>query len=554
MAPLRPPSPSPPAVEVADAVLIERFVQHRESAAFEQLLRRHGGMVMGLLRRLRLQEADAEDAFQAAFLTLARKAGAVSKRASLASWLYKVAYRIGLDQRTRAHQRHARERLLTGNEPAANDMKTDVAEFWSLLDAEIMQLGEKERVPFVLCHLEGWSLEEAARQIGCPIGTLGSRLDRARRSLRWRLARRGLTLSAAAMAACLNEQPAQASVAHTVLEGTLQAAVSLDAGAAAISPAVMALSNRAVQVIFLAKVKVLALVAVFVLGAAALAALVVTRWPAAAPKSESAAAPAPERPAKGERENWLAEWGTVIDPAADSDFQATRTTLTVTAAGGARVFGAAASKAPRVVRKVHGDFMVQVKVAPGEPSNPGTFEAGLFPDAAEGELLNASSFAGAGIVILNNDQGFFKLGHGSVFHEQDRHKYLAWHTGSEGAAKLSATAYPARKQINYVRVQRFGPHLFAAVSGDAERWIYLPPVTEELGDVLGVGLLAEHNTAAGFEATFSDYKLTRFNFGNNPRPGNFPPAPKGCARCHGDAVPRINIDAGLEEVLRRMRK
>src|SRR5262245_3658613 len=100
--------PGPPA-ETQDAVLIARFLDARDAAAFELLMHRHGGMVMGLLRRLGLQEADAEDAFQATFLTLVRKAGSIGKRNALASWLYKVAYRIGLEQRQRVRQRHTKE-------------------------------------------------------------------------------------------------------------------------------------------------------------------------------------------------------------------------------------------------------------------------------------------------------------------------------------------------------------------------------------------------------------------------------------------------------------
>src|SRR5688572_23473813 len=146
--------PGPP--ESPDADLVARFLA-RDAAAFELLMHRHGGMVMGLLRRQGLQEADAEDAFQATFLTLVRKAGSIDKRGSLASWLYKVAYRIGLEQRERVRKRHAKEHPLTGSEPAP--MKDDLSEFWSLLDAAVMELPDKYRVPLLMCQLEGLTLE-----------------------------------------------------------------------------------------------------------------------------------------------------------------------------------------------------------------------------------------------------------------------------------------------------------------------------------------------------------------------------------------------------------
>ncbi len=184
---------------LSDAELLSRWVAGRDEAAFELLLWRHGPMVLGLCRRLLAHEADAEDAFQATFLALVRHGSAVGKREAVGAWLYKVAYRVALRLRAGAARRPTFD-------PRAMDLPAPQTagradDFRTVLDEEVGRLPARYRAPFVLCHLEGRSGEEAARELGCPVGTVHSRLSRARRRLRDRLARRGIALSAGALAA-----------------------------------------------------------------------------------------------------------------------------------------------------------------------------------------------------------------------------------------------------------------------------------------------------------------------------------------------------------------
>jgi RNA polymerase sigma factor (sigma-70 family) len=175
-----------------DAQLLERFVRDHDEDAFELLVWRHGVMVLNVCRRVLRCEQDAEDAFQAAFLALACKAGTIGQRNSVGSWLYKVAYRVALRTRSRAPIRPLPEEPLadtsTGG-PVADLLRWELR---SVLDEEVHRLSEKYRAAFVLCHLEGQTLEAAARTLGRPPATIGTWLARARQQLRRRLARRGL--------------------------------------------------------------------------------------------------------------------------------------------------------------------------------------------------------------------------------------------------------------------------------------------------------------------------------------------------------------------------
>jgi RNA polymerase sigma factor (sigma-70 family) len=185
---LRPPLPS----VVTDAELLERFLRDRDEAAFELLMWRHTPVVMGVCRRVLRHRQDAEDAFQATFLILARKGHSIGRRESLTGWLYTVAYRVAL--RARAARRAGPERSL--EVPPTDEAQSDPAdhlagqELRRLLDAELSRLPEKYRTAFILCHLEGKTCAEAAQQLGCPRGTIQSRTGRAREHLRARLARR----------------------------------------------------------------------------------------------------------------------------------------------------------------------------------------------------------------------------------------------------------------------------------------------------------------------------------------------------------------------------
>jgi len=214
---------------VPDAELLERFLARRDEAAFELIVWRHGPLVLGVCTRLLDQTPDIEDAFQAAFLTLLRKADQIGKRASVGSWLYKVAYRICLRVRTRSEKRSARERSLVAlsAEPQVNEQDQAMwHELRPLLDAEIVRLPERFRRAFVLCCLQGRTNAEAARELGCPRGTVDSRLARARERLRDRLARHGVVVGSFALTGLLAEQSARlAEVSPVLVHGTVQAAL-----------------------------------------------------------------------------------------------------------------------------------------------------------------------------------------------------------------------------------------------------------------------------------------------------------------------------------------
>jgi RNA polymerase sigma factor (sigma-70 family) len=197
---------------------------------------------------------DAEDAFQAAFLLLARKAGSVLKREALSGWLYRVAYRTALEAKAKASRRRAWERQVD-EMPQLEVAPAEPQDWRPLLDRELDMLPEKFRTAVVLCDLEGKTRREAARQLGLSEGTLSSRLARARCLLARRLTRQGLTLSGGALAAALAEG-ASASVPAPWVNATVKAAASLAAGrAAAVATPAAALMNEVLKAMLMTKLK-----------------------------------------------------------------------------------------------------------------------------------------------------------------------------------------------------------------------------------------------------------------------------------------------------------
>ena len=223
---------------LSDRQLLERFVGRRDEAAFAALVARHGPMVLGVCRQLVGDHQLAEDAFQAAFLVLARKARSLRDPDRLATWLYGVALRTARKARTNLARRRRLEQgdimdivldddARAATAPAAPPadqavLDRDQAE---VLHVEIDRLPEAFRSPVVLCYFEGLTLDQAAVRLGCPAGTLRSRLARAREKLRRALTRRGVVLSGAVLAAALDARSAAASVSPQLCDVTARTAI-----------------------------------------------------------------------------------------------------------------------------------------------------------------------------------------------------------------------------------------------------------------------------------------------------------------------------------------
>jgi RNA polymerase sigma factor (sigma-70 family) len=295
-------SPAHEGQGLSDGTLLERFVARREEGAFETLMQRHGPMVLGVCRRVTGDAHAAEDAFQATFLVLARRAGAVRKTASVGSWLHGVAQRIAVRARTQAATRRERERRAADmRQPEPLDEVT-WQELRLALDEEIARLPEKYRAVVVLRHLEGKSCEQAAQELRCPVSTLATRQTRALKLLRDQLKRRGIAIPAAALAAALAEKTWAAPVAASLTLNLTQAAASVAAGKAlaadCLSPKALALAEEAMKTTIGIKTKVLALLTLAVAAGVGYAGY--RAWPGRTPPREEGK-PAPvadDQPAK----------------------------------------------------------------------------------------------------------------------------------------------------------------------------------------------------------------------------------------------------------------
>jgi RNA polymerase sigma factor (sigma-70 family) len=261
--------------EQSDGDLLQQFVAKRDEGAFARILQRHGPLVFGVCRQLSCDAHDAEDAFQATFLVLARKAMSIHKQSSLAAWLCRVAVNIARTARTSASQRRKHERQAFRMSQSSPIKEAPVRDWQPLLHEEVDRLPEKYRLPVVLCYLKGNTHDEAARQLGWPLGSVKGRLARARDLLRTRLARRGLTLSGGGLAAALTQSTAMSQVPPALLGHTLRVALSFAASkaipAGAISGQALALAKGALQTVSTTKL-VSMLVVTFVIGAVCFAA------------------------------------------------------------------------------------------------------------------------------------------------------------------------------------------------------------------------------------------------------------------------------------------
>jgi RNA polymerase sigma factor (sigma-70 family) len=240
---------------VTDGHLLEAYIATRDEAAFEALVHRHSRMVLGVCRRVLGDPTDVEDAFQATFLVLVRKARSIVPRELVGNWLYGVAHRTATSAKIMKARQSAKERA--GVKPASqgDDPGPDL---WPILDQELSLLPDKYRAPIVLCDLEGKTQKEAARLLGCPEGTVSTRLRTARGMLAKALTRHGVSISGAVLATLLPRVGASASVPVAMASSTTKAATLLAAGktAGGISERVLVLTEGVLKTMLVSKLRV----------------------------------------------------------------------------------------------------------------------------------------------------------------------------------------------------------------------------------------------------------------------------------------------------------
>lgn len=241
---------SPADEGTADADLLDRFVELREEAAFEVLVARHSSMVFGVCGRVLGDTHAAEDAFQATFLILARRARAIRKRTSLGCWLHGVAYRVAVKARAResCRRRHEREVMPLEASDSAAVVWRDLR---PALDAALDRLPEKYRAPLVLCYLEGRTQEEAAELLGWRLGTLATRVLRGRTRLRSLLARRGVAISIASLTMVLERNLVSAAQPAELVSCTVGHAASV----AAVPDSIQVLAKGVLHTMRYAKIR-----------------------------------------------------------------------------------------------------------------------------------------------------------------------------------------------------------------------------------------------------------------------------------------------------------
>jgi RNA polymerase sigma factor (sigma-70 family) len=239
----------PPANGQTDRHLLERFALGHDEAAFGTLVERHAPLVYGVCWRVLRHTQDTEDAFQASFVVLARKAGSISWKDSISSWLYQVAYRIAVEAKTKIARRRIHERQAAEMRTPEITNQVSRQELAQVIDEELHRLPDKYRAPLLLCCLEGETSDQAAKHLGWSLRTLERRLEQGRKVLRGRLTRKGLTLSAALLAAQLVQTSAAASVPAGLASSTTQAVIGLvsivHASGAGISANILALAETA---------------------------------------------------------------------------------------------------------------------------------------------------------------------------------------------------------------------------------------------------------------------------------------------------------------------
>jgi RNA polymerase sigma factor (sigma-70 family) len=247
--------------ELSDAQLLDRFRRQMDQSAFAALVRRHGRLVWGVCCNVLHHQHDAEDAFQATFLVLVRRAASVCKPEALGSWLHGVAYRVAMKAKRAAgrRRRHEQEKYPASHTAGAQVSESAWRQLQAVLEEEVQALPDRLRVPFVACYLEGGSRNEVARQFGCKLTTVSSWLTRARARLLHRLARRGVSLSAALAAVVLPREVGSAGVPAPLLQSAVRAALAYAEGET-LSASIGRLAEGGSQAMYFGKIKIAALI------------------------------------------------------------------------------------------------------------------------------------------------------------------------------------------------------------------------------------------------------------------------------------------------------
>jgi RNA polymerase sigma factor (sigma-70 family) len=245
----------------SDGQLLAEFVATGAESPFEEILRRHGGLVINTCRRALGSGGDAEDAAQACFLILANKARALQGRASLAGWLHRVAWNVAGSARRAEAGRKSREREAGRMQAQETDAGARLEGLRGVLDEALDSLPEKLRLPLVLHHLEGHSEAGGAELLGLKLGTFSARLARGREMLKDRLARRGTVLSVGLLATMLAQCAGSTGMTPELMASTVKAAALIAGGKVAaatmVSAQALALTKGAIHAMFMAKLKVI---------------------------------------------------------------------------------------------------------------------------------------------------------------------------------------------------------------------------------------------------------------------------------------------------------
>lgn len=288
---------------MTDGELLYLFLNGGDNAALAALVRRHAPMVWGVCRRLLRSHHDAEDAFQATFLVLVRKAASVKPREAVGNWLYGVAHQTAVRMRAMAAKRAGREKVVV-DMPEMVVEENSHNDLLPLLDQELSCLPDKYRLMIVLCDLESKTRKEVARQLGIPEGTVAGRLARARAMLAKRLARKGVAVSGVGLGAALSQVAVSASAPATLVASTIKDTSLMAAGKvveAAISPTVAALTEGVMKAMLLNKLKTVTVMVMLMCMVTLMSAMLV--WGQTEDKSKAVEKPA----AKAEKQEAQAQ-------------------------------------------------------------------------------------------------------------------------------------------------------------------------------------------------------------------------------------------------------